>query len=444
MTIDIENAPTSADSLPTILWNNIFASGTLSASSEATGYPKENAISEATYNAWQPTTLPATLTVDYGAPVSVDSSALVAHDCGTKNNTIQLQSSTDNVNWTTRSTVSPLDDTTILTLFPSASARYWRMSFTARNMFQYTEQFNNATWVKTRCSITADTVLAPNNTTTADSMIEDTSASTHQVAQSASFVSGTTYTFSVYAKPLGSRNIRLDLPSTAFGVAGTAIFDITAGTVLSTVGGATATISNVGNGWFRCSVTKTASATASATPFMLLITGTSTASYTGDGVSGAYIWGAQLELGSQPTPYVKVEATSTTNQPFIGVAMAGERFNFPAGVMPPYTPVWLSQTYELLTATTIGGQFLGNRVLRQGGKTSINLVAVERNFGESTILPFREHYNTGKAFVWAAGPSVFTKDVGYVWRTENSVLAPTYDDSGTFMSVGMEVYAYGE
>lgn len=264
MTINIENTPTDADSLPTILWNNIFASGTLSASSEATGYPKENAISEATYNTWQPTTLPATLTIDKGSAVSVDSAALVAHNCGTSGNTVEVQSSTDNITWTTRATVVPTDDTTVLCLFNSVSARYWRFRF------------------------------------------------------------------------------------------------------------------------------------------------------------------------SNGTP------------PFIGVAMAGERFNFPAGVLPPYTPVWLSQTYELLTSTTIGGQFLGNRVLRQGGKTTINLVAVERSFGESTILPFREHYNTGKAFVWAAGPATFTKDVGYVWRTENSVLAPTYDDSGTFMSVGMEVYAYGE
>lgn len=444
MTIDIENAPTSADSLPTILWNNIFASGTLSASSEATGYPKENAISEATYNAWQPTTLPATLTVDYGAPVSVDSSALVAHDCGTKNNTIQFQSSTDNVNWTTRSTVSPLDDTTILTLFPSASARYWRMSFTARNMFQYTEQFNNAYWLKTRTTATADTTTAPDNTLTADSIIEDTSTSTHLVSRSISYVAGETYTMSFYAKPIGARNIRIDFPSAAFGGTSAGFFDITNGTVISTTGSVVAAISNAGNGWYRCSITKTATTTTSAANNIYVVSGTTTTSYTGDGVSGFYLWGSQLELGSQPTTYVKVDATSTTNRPFVGVAMAGARFNFPAGVLPPYTPVWLSQTYELLTATTIGGQFLGNRVLRQGGKTTINLVAVERSFGESTILPFREHYNTGKAFVWAAGPSVFTKDVGYVWRTENSVLAPTYDDSGTFMSVGMEVYAYGE
>jgi hypothetical protein len=264
MTIDIENTPTNTDSLPTILSDNIFTSGTLSASTEAAGYPKENAVSEATYNAWKPTALPATLSIDKGVAVSVNSAALVAHNCGTSGNTVEVQSSTDNTTWTTRATVVPTDDTTILMLFTAVSARYWRFRFT--------------------------------------------------------------------------------------------------------------------NG----------------------------------------------------------------SAPFVGVAMAGARFNFPAGVLPPYTPVWLSQTYELLTATTVGGQFLGNRILRQGGQTTINLVSVERNFAETTILPFREHYNSGKAFVWAAGPSIFTKDVGYVWRTEGSVLAPTFDETGSWMSVGMEVYAYGE
>lgn len=264
MTIKIENTPTSQDSLPTILWNNVFTSGTLAASSQATDYPKENAVSEATYDAWKPTALPASLSIDKGSATAVDCAALVAHNCGTSGNTVSIQSSTDNVNWTTRSSVTPTDDTTIFFLFTSASARYWRFYFTG----------------------------------------------------------------------------------------GTA--------------------------------------------------------------------------------------------PIVGVAMAGARFNFPAGVVAPYKPVWLSQTYELLTSTTLGGQFLGNRVLRTGGQTTINLVAVNRTFGETTILPFREHYNSGKAFVWAAGPSVFSKDVGYVWRTEGSVLAPTFDETGIWMSVGMEVYAYGE
>jgi hypothetical protein len=130
--------------------------------------------------------------------------------------------------------------------------------------------------------------------------------------------------------------------------------------------------------------------------------------------------------------------------PYISVIFVGPRFNFPAGVMPPYAPAWLSRDYELLTANTIGGQFIGNRVLRQGGSTVINLVAVSRAFGESTLLPFRDHYNTGKAFVWASGPSIFTKDVAYVWRKENSIMTPTFDQDGIWMRVGMEVYIYGE
>jgi hypothetical protein len=71
-------------------------------------------------------------------------------------------------------------------------------------------------------------------------------------------------------------------------------------------------------------------------------------------------------------------------------------------------------------------------------------VSFSRTFGEVDLLPFMLHYNTGKAFVWVAGPSTFTKDVGYLWRKENSIMTPTFDQNGSWMSVGMEVYIYGE
>lgn len=444
MTIRIENSPTATDSLPTILWNNIFASGTLSASSEATGYPKENAISEATYSAWQPSSLPAQLTVDCGFEKHVDSFAIIAHDLGSKGLTVSLQSSDDSLTWTNQCVVSPKDNTSILGLFSGTSARYWRCDFSAKNLLTYTEQFNNAAWGKVRATVSASTTIAPDGVSSADTLVETVDTGTHRVAQTVAFEAGKTYTFSLYVKEQSARNVRLDFTAAPFGVTVTSVFDTTTGQLLSSTGSAEATTTeNVGNGWFRVSVTKTATTTTSALVAIYPADGTNI-NYTGDGVSGVYIWGAQVEVGNEPSEYFKVEAVDTTNQPFVGVAMAGARFNFPAGVMPPYTPVWLSQRYELLTATTLGGQFLGNRVLRQGGQTSINLVSVDRTFGESTVLPFREHFNSGKAFVWAAGPSVFDKDVGYVWRTEGSLLAPTYDESGVLMSVNMEVYSYGE
>jgi hypothetical protein len=91
----------------------------------------------------------------------------------------------------------------------------------------------------------------------------------------------------------------------------------------------------------------------------------------------------------------------------------------------------------------MGGQFLRPKVHKVGGETTINLVSLDRSFAENDLLAFREHYNLGKPFIWASGPSIFTKDVGFVWRKENSVMRPTFDQNGSFMSVNMEVWSYG-
>jgi hypothetical protein len=171
------------------------------------------------------------------------------------------------------------------------------------NLLDYSEQFDNAYWTKANSTITANSIASPDGFTTADKLVENTTASVHSITEAFSWVSGTQYTFSLYVSDQSERNIRMILPSAQFGgVNSFAIFDTTTGSALSVSAGTTAVSESVGNGWFRFSITKTATASSVGSVDFRLSDGT-TNSYLGDGASGAYIWGAQLEVGAVPTTY---------------------------------------------------------------------------------------------------------------------------------------------
>jgi hypothetical protein len=180
---------------------------------------------------------------------------------------------------------------------------------TKRNLLIYTEQFDNAAWTKGGATVTVDSIMAPDGFTTADTLVEDTTTAGHSIAELFSWVAGTQYTLSLYVKEESARNFRLGFPTTQFGgVNSLATFDTTTGSVLSVSAGTTAVSESVGNGWFRFSITKTATNSSNGFVDLRLIDGTSSI-YLGDGVSGAYIWGAQLEVGSTPTAYQGVVAS---------------------------------------------------------------------------------------------------------------------------------------
>jgi hypothetical protein len=180
---------------------------------------------------------------------------------------------------------------------------------TTRNLLTDSQDFERGTWVETRATVEDDVAQAPDGTLTADRLKEDsTPSSTHRIDRSAALSpaipTGTVATFSVYAKPDGRNWILLEMQG-GLG-SGYAWFDIANGAVGSTVNlSGTATITDAGNGWYRCSITDTTTSTSNQIADVFLATANGVTSYSGDGTSGAYIWGAQLEPGTTPTDYVR-------------------------------------------------------------------------------------------------------------------------------------------
>jgi hypothetical protein len=173
------------------------------------------------------------------------------------------------------------------------------------NLLKYTEEFDNGAWTKNESTVTSNLIVAPDGTNTADKIVESNSNSNHYV-QSNATLNGTALTGTCYIKAGERTFVRLRINGSSSSVR--AWFNLSNGTVDSVDAGGTASIEDAGNGWYRCQLTEinnTTSGTGGLQVF-LQTAGSFQTSYQGDGSSGVYVWGAQLEEANEATGYQKV------------------------------------------------------------------------------------------------------------------------------------------
>lgn len=177
------------------------------------------------------------------------------------------------------------------------------------NLIVYSEEFDRSSnWIYVDCSVTKTTsVTAPDNSKNAYAFYGNSNNNYHTVYQNYSYVSGVTYTQSIYVKSARYTSAYMQFAPAAFGSWIGVTFNLITGTCNSP-----GTITNVGNGWFRCSVTATATANASSAAVYFYA---SNVQYVGTGSANdpdIYIFGGQLEESSFPTPYIKTTASQAS------------------------------------------------------------------------------------------------------------------------------------
>ena len=183
------------------------------------------------------------------------------------------------------------------------------------NLALYSNDLSNAAWVKTLSTITSNAAISPDGTLNANKIVETTDNNLHRAGQgSISVTSGQIYTFSFYAKA-GERNElelqRINTSGTVFNGISVTNADLTLGTLSVGSNVTSSSITSVGNGWHRITISLTAIATGSG-GLNIGMEKDGNVTYQGDGTSGVYIWGFQVEQGSYATSYIPTSGSAVT------------------------------------------------------------------------------------------------------------------------------------
>jgi hypothetical protein len=262
----------------------------------------------------------------------------------------------------------------------------------------HSEDFTNAVWNKDQVTATANVVNSPNGYQNADAIVENTATSGHRTLLTAG-ISGTgssAYSFSVYVKKIEGQPTRhIYWMCQISGDAIYAHFNMTTFTVNQvgsngTGSGASASITPVGNNWYRLSLSGVVSTTTAQYFNQLYFettprTGFSPESYTGNGTSGFYVWGWQQEAGAYPTTFIPTTTAAVTR-----LADAASKTGVSSLIGQTEGTIFINVNNRILGQT--------NRNLFQvSDSTGNNFIAVNYSSAQASTIRFFVFANGGVA-----------------------------------------------
>ena len=309
---------------------------------------------------------------DKGDPGETGAAGVGIASGGTTDQVLAKNSSTDyDTKWTTLGTMSTQDanavaitggtinGTTIGATTPSTvnattiTGQTARLNGTGSNLLLQSNNFTT-TWTTTSATI-ATTVATtdPFGGSNAWIITNDATLARHQIQQTFTSVSGINYTFSCYGKNNNAGFLYLRWATSNK----TVVFNLSTGAVGTTDSGITASITNAGNGWYRCIATYTTAVTSDILA-VGLAESDSISTYSGTSKS-IYLYGAQLEVSSTANTYIPTTTTAVYGTPtlfFSGVSEIGLLSNGALYLQPAGTGALQAQA---TTSTAAGGNARG-------------------------------------------------------------------------------------
>lgn len=194
---------------------------------------------------------------------------------------------------------------------PSTNTRTTQSTLTKNhgpNIFQHSEDLDNAIWIKSASSISDTSVKTPIGTiSTTATLAENGSAATSHLIRQDAYMPAGPMTVSGYFK--AATRIWVSIRSLTTTNTKT-FFNLSTGTIGTTASNITkATITDAGGGWFRCSTTFTTVGGEEDIRFHIA-EGDDDITFDGLSQDSIYTWGLQVEEGGFPTTYVRTKGVT--------------------------------------------------------------------------------------------------------------------------------------